>query len=160
MAQTEDINMKLNLAFRHEIEVEVKALEEGAKLPAQARQWDAGYDLTSNTGGIIPAGEWDGFGTGLSVAIPEGYAGFIRPRSGLAARYGIDVLAGVIDSGYRGEIRVVLMNHGHADYVVNEGDRIAQLVIQPVASVTFTEVPALPESVRGEGGFGSTGVRL
>lgn len=152
--------IKVSMAALHTIEVETRAIYENSVIPGQAKQGDAGYDLSAGHDGVIAPGDWDGFGTGIAVAIPEGYVGFIRPRSGLAVKHGIDVLGGVIDSGYRGELRVVLLNNGHKEFEVCEGDRIAQLVIQPVASVTFTEVPALPDSVRGEGGFGSTGVKF
>lgn len=160
MAGTQDINVKVSAEVVHSISVDIMATDSYGDVPRQARQWDAGYDLVSTTAGIIPAGDRDGFGTGIAVAIPEGYAGFIKPRSGLAIRHGIDVLGGVIDSGYRGEIRVILQNHGHEDFEVNTGDRIAQLVIQPIASVSFTAVAELPESERADGGFGSTGVAL
>lgn len=140
------------------IEVPV-SVEYQARFPSQAKQWDAGYDLASMEERNLEAGERALFRTGVSVAIPEGYVGYIKPRSGLAVRHGIDVLAGVIDSGYRGEIQVVLLNTDRDnDFYVSAGDRIAQLVIQPVASVDFKDVLVLPESVRGAGGFGSTGV--
>lgn len=144
------------------VTVPLARLHYEAVIPSQGQPSDAGYDLTSITDGIIPAGDRDGFGTGIAVAIPEGYVGYIKPRSGLAANYGIDVLAGVIDSGYRGEIRVILLNTGQDDFTVSAGDRIAQLVIQPVASVAFHEVllvSELAQSERSGAGFGSTGVR-
>ena len=138
------------------IEVPVN-VESNARVPVQARQGDAGYDLVSMEGYNLAPGEREPFRTGIAVAIPEGYVGYIKPRSGLAFRHGIDVLGGVIDSGYRGEILVILINHGQTYFTVTPGDRIAQLVIQPVASVEFQHVLVLPESARGIGGFGSTG---
>ena len=135
-------------------------IERGAQavIPTQARKWDAGYDLYSTSAKTILApGDRSSFGTGIAVAIPEGYVGYIKPRSGLAARHGIDVLGGVIDAGYRGEVKVLLVNTGKVDADIAHGERIAQLVIQPVASVEFIEVEALEESERGTGGFGSTG---
>jgi dUTP pyrophosphatase len=99
------------------------------------------------------------FSTGIAVAIPDGYVGFIKPRSGLAYKHGIDVLGGVIDSGYRGEIGVILLNTDAEAFPINVGGRIAQLVIQPVALVNWAEVEDLPESERSGAGFGSTGVR-
>lgn len=129
-----------------------------ARFPAQARQGDAGYDLAAMEEYSLGAGERAMFRTGVAVAIPEGYVGYIKPRSGLAARHGIDVLAGVIDSGYRGEINVVLLNTDReSSFDVNRGDRIAQLVIQPVMAVDFVDVLTLPDSERAAGGFGSTG---
>jgi dUTP pyrophosphatase len=140
------------------IGVPIKRLSEAAVIPAQATQGDAGYDLYSTSAKTILApGDRSGFNTGIAVAIPEGYVGYIKPRSGLAARHGIDVLGGVIDSGYRGEIKVLLLNTGKVDADIAHGERIAQLVIQPVASVVFGDIDALEESERGDGGFGSTG---
>jgi dUTP pyrophosphatase len=143
-----------------EPEVPIKRLDHEAVIPSQAKASDAGYDLCALEGYELYAGERAPFRTGLAVAIPEGYVGYIKPRSGLAARHGIDVLAGVIDAGYRGEVLVLLINtdQNHS-FTVAAGDRIAQLVIQPVAQVTFREVIELPESERAFGGFGSTGVR-
>lgn len=96
--------------------------------------------------------------TGVSFAIPKGYVGLIWPRSGLALKKGVDVLAGVIDSGYRGEIGVVLLNTGYDDVVIREGEKVAQILIQPVESVGILEVESLDESVRGEKNFGSSGL--
>lgn len=142
------------------IKVETRALEESAQIPRQAHHGDAGSDISTDESGYIRPGQRRLIGTGIAVAIPEGYVGYIKPRSGLAFRHGIDVLGGVIDSHYRGEIKVILLNTGESEFRYTQGDRIAQLVIQPVASVNFVEVPALSETVRGDGGFGSTGVAL
>lgn len=142
------------------IDLPFKRLDHEATAPEQAKPSDAGYDLCAMETYELGAGERELFRTGIAVAIPDGYVGYIKPRSGLAMRHGIDVLAGVIDSGYRGEVGVVLLNTD-ADYsfTVSAGDRIAQLVIQPVASAAFYEVTELPESHRGHNGFGSTGDR-
>lgn len=141
-----------------QIEVPIALIDVSATVPEQARQWDAGYDLFSTSAKtIIEPGDRAGFNTGVAVAIPDGYVGYVKPRSGLAANYGIDVLAGVIDSGYRGEVRVILLNTGKVPADIGNGDKIAQLVVQPVASVQFTVVEALEDSERGDGGFGSTG---
>lgn len=140
--------------------VDIKRLDHEAVIPSQAKQSDAGYDLHSMERYTLAPHEREMFRTGIAVAIPEGYVGYIKPRSGLAARRGLDVLGGVIDAGYRGEVGVILINtDAHEDISVMPGDRIAQLVIQPVASVSFREVLELPESERSFGGFGSTGVR-
>jgi dUTP pyrophosphatase len=107
----------------------------------------------------IPPGERRDVGTGIALAIPEGYAGFVQPRSGLAFKYGIMVVnsPGLIDAGYRGEVRVALYNSGHEPFVVNTGERIAQLVIQRVEEPDFVVAQVLPDTVRGDGGFGSSG---
>lgn len=140
--------------------IDIKRLDHEAVVPEQAKASDAGYDLCANGGYQLEAGERAVIGTGIAVAIPEGYVGYVKPRSGLAVRCGIDVLAGVIDSGYRGEIGVVLLNTDMDNsFTVAPGDRIAQLVIQPVMDVQWTEVTELPDSERAMGGFGSTGVR-
>lgn len=128
-------------------------------LPAYAREGDAGLDLLAATTVTLPPGGRQLVSTGLRVAIPEGYAGLVLPRSGLALRSGVTVLnaPGLIDSGYRGEIGVLLINHGTEVAALGRGERIAQLVIQPVARATLVEVRHLGDSPRGAGGFGSTG---
>lgn len=128
--------------------------------PSYAQYGDAGADLTSVEGVQIAPGHRALVGTGLAVAIPNGFVGLIWPRSGLAARHGIDVLAGVIDSGYRGEVKVALLNTGTEPFTIRPGDRVAQLLIQPVVEATFTQVARLddlPAAPRGSAGFGSTG---
>lgn len=138
--------------------VDIKLLDHEAVVPAQAKYSDAGYDLTALEGYDLGPGERQPFRTGIAVAIPAGHVGYIKPRSGLAARHGIDVLAGVVDAGYRGEVLVLLVNTDTTDtFSVAPGDRIAQLVIQPVAKVAFLQVAELEESHRGHNGFGSTG---
>ena len=132
------------------IDLPVRRLREDAVLPERAYSGDAGLDL---------AGDRAVVGTGLAVAIPDGYAGFVQPRSGLAARHGLTVVnaPGLIDSGYRGEIRVVLLNTDAAEtFVVEPGMRIAQLVVLPLPELELVEVEELPESERGVRGFGSS----
>jgi dUTP pyrophosphatase len=125
----------------------------------RAHPGDAGADLFSAEAVIVPPGERCDVGTGIALAVPEGFAGFVQPRSGLAFRRGITIVntPGLIDAGYRGEIRVCLLNTGHEPFVVSVGDRIAQLVIQHVETPVFHGVDLLDSTSRGEGGFGSTG---
>jgi dUTP pyrophosphatase len=141
------------------IELPVRRLRDDAVLPSRAYDEDAGLDLAACEGAVLEPGERAVVGTGLALEIPAGYAGFVQPRSGLAARHGISVVnaPGLIDSGYRGEIRVVLLNtDAHDSFVVTPGMRIAQLVIAPVATVDVREVHELATSGRGERGFGSS----
>ncbi len=141
--------------------LEIKKLYPDAKLPEYAKQGDAAFDLYSYESQPInlDPGKRRTVKTGIAMAIPEGYAGIIKGRSGFAHKNGIDVLAGVIDSGYRGEIGVVLVNLGEETLKINKNDRIAQMLIQPVHTVEFKEVPALTETVRGTSGFGSSGIQ-
>ncbi len=128
--------------------------------PAYARPGDAGADLTAGESVTLAPGERRLVGTGLRVALPEGTVGMVTPRSGLAARTGLGIVnaPGIIDSGYRGEIRVCLINHDrHTPIEIKAGDRIAQLVIVPFVTARFVEVDRLDETVRAEGGYGSTG---
>jgi dUTP pyrophosphatase len=128
-------------------------------VPARAYDGDAGLDLAASERVELPPGERAVVGTGIAVAIPAGHAGFIQPRSGLAAKHGISVVnsPGLVDSGYRGELRVVLLNTDRAEtFVVEPGMRIAQLVVLPVATPRPVEVTELPPSERGERGFGSS----
>jgi len=131
-------------------------------MPAYATEGDAGADLVAAEALTLAPGGGRGLvPTGAAIAIPEGYAGFVQPRSGLALRHGVTCLnsPGLIDSGYRGELKVLLINTDPSEaFEIKRGDRIAQLVIQQVAHAQFVEVDALPDSVRGDGGFGSTGV--
>jgi dUTP pyrophosphatase len=141
------------------IDVAIRRLRPEAVLPQQAYEGDAGVDLAACEGTVLEPGSRAVIATGLAVEIPDGYAGFVLPRSGLAARHGIGVVnsPGLIDSGYRGEIRVVLINSDReAAFVVEPGMRIAQLVIAPVASVRLVEVDELATSGRGARGFGSS----
>ena len=142
------------------VEVLLSRLDPGVSVPSYARPGDAGADLVTTTDAVIPPGERTVVGTGIAIALPDGFAGFVHPRSGLAARVGLSVVntPGTIDSGYRGEIKICLVNHDLRDAVVlRRGDRIAQLVVQRVEHAVFREVDDLPESQRGPGGHGSTG---
>jgi len=140
-------------------ELLVQRLRDDAVVPVQAYAGDAGLDLAACDRVEIGAGERALVGTGLAVAIPDGYAGFVQPRSGLAAEHGVTVLntPGLIDSGYRGEVRVILHNSDPATpFVVEPGMRIAQLVVVPLAEIEPLEVDELPASERGVRGFGSS----
>ena len=137
--------------------LQVKRLTADARLPERGSPDAAGLDLFASEEKILKAGTHAAVATGISVALPAESAGLIWPRSGLAAKHGIDTLAGVIDADYRGEIRVVLINHGPADYTIRKGDRIAQMLIQKIEFIGVVESDSLPDSVRGVGGFGSSG---
>jgi dUTP pyrophosphatase len=141
------------------MEVEFKYLTADAKCPTYARDGDAGADLYADQHVLIPRRGRAVVSTGIAVAIPEGYVGLVHPRSGLAAKHGVTVTnaPGTIDSGYRGEIKVLLVNHSDDHIGFMPGDRVAQLVIQPVVQAEFYEVTELSESERGDNGFGSTG---
>jgi dUTP diphosphatase len=144
------------------IELAIQRLREDAALPARAYSGDAGLDLAACERVELGPGERAIVGTGLAVAIPEGYAGFVQPRSGLASRHGISVVnaPGLIDSGYRGEVRVVLLNTDPREaFVVEPGMRIAQLVVLAVPELELVETEELPESQRGVRGFGSSRAR-
>jgi dUTP pyrophosphatase len=142
------------------LEVAVVRLDPDLPLPAYAHPGDAGADLLTTVDVTLAPGERALVPTGIALALPEGYVAFVQPRSGLAARHGVSVVntPGTVDSGYRGEITVLLINHDPVDSVeLHRGDRIAQLVVQRFERAVFTEVDALPASVRGVGGYGSTG---
>lgn len=135
-------------------------LTESAAAPTRAHHDDAGYDLRASEAATLPPGGRASVGTGVAVAIPDGHAGLVLPRSGLAARHGISLVnaPGLIDAGYRGELRVLLLNTDReASFDVAPGDRIAQLVIVRHEAPELVEVDSLDETVRGDGGFGSTG---
>jgi len=141
------------------IELPIQRLRAEAVLPERAYAGDAGLDLAACDRHELGPGERTIVGTGLAVAIPDGFAGFVQPRSGLAARHGLSVVnaPGLIDSGYRGEIRVVLLNTDRDEpFVVEPGMRIAQLVVLPVPELVLVEIEELPESERGVRGFGSS----
>jgi dUTP pyrophosphatase len=141
------------------IELPIQRLHADAVVPQRAYTGDAGLDLASCERVELAPGERALVGTGLAVAIPEGYAGFVQPRSGLAARHGLTVVnsPGLVDSGYRGELRVVLLNTDRTEpFVVEPGMRIAQLVVQQVPELELVEVDELPSSERGVRGFGSS----
>jgi dUTP pyrophosphatase len=140
--------------------VAVLRLDRGLPLPAYAHPGDAGADLMTTVDVHLAPGERALVPTGISIAFPEGYVALVHPRSGLAARHGLSLVntPGTIDAGYRGEIKVLLINHDTTEPVeLRRGDRVAQLVFQRVEQAVLTEVDALPESVRGIGGYGSTG---
>jgi dUTP pyrophosphatase len=142
------------------VDVLLTRVDPDVPFPSYAHQGDAGVDLVTTEDVDLAPGARAMVPTGIAIALPEGYAAFVHPRSGLAARHGVTVVnaPGTIDAGYRGEIKVILLNTDAASAVsFRRGDRIAQLVVQRVEHVTFSEVDALPGSVRGEGGFGSTG---
>ena len=142
------------------IRIEVQRLDRGLPLPSYARDGDAGLDLYAAETVTLAPGTREAVGTGIAVAIPHGCAGFVLPRSGLALRHGVSLVntPGLIDAGYRGEIRVLLVNHDlTASVTLARGDRIAQLVIQRVETAELVEVERLPDTPRGSGGFGSTG---
>jgi dUTP pyrophosphatase len=143
------------------LRIPVKRLDPGLPLPRYARASDAGLDLYAAATVVIAPGARAAVPTGLALAIPPGFAGFVLPRSGLALRHGVTVLntPGLIDAGYRGEVQVLLVNHDpRAPVTVARGERIAQLVVQAVETVELVEVDELSPSERGAGGFGSTGV--
>jgi dUTP pyrophosphatase len=127
--------------------------------PGHAHPGDGGVDLYARENVKLEPEAWTMVPTGIAVAIPDRYAGLVVPRSGLAARLGVGVVngPGLVDAGYRGEIKVILINHSSEPLELQRGERVAQLVVVPVVEQVFVEVEALPESVRGEGGFGSTG---
>ena len=143
------------------LQIPVVRLDDELPLPAYAHEGDAGADLVARESAVLRRGGGRALvPTGIALAIPEGYAGFVQPRSGLALRHGVTCLntPGLIDAGYRDELRVLLVNTDpDADYEVRRGDRIAQLVIQAVTQAAFVPVDALPDSERGLGGFGHTG---
>ena len=138
--------------------IPIKLLTPTATVPTYQTDGAAGFDIASDVNLNLRSGDAALISTGLSMSIPDGYYLRISPRSGLAVRCGIDVLAGVVDSDYRGEIKVMLINHGHRDFWIEIGDRIAQGVIMPVVRGAFVLGQELPETGRGDGGFGSTGV--
>lgn len=142
------------------VTLKIKKLDDSLPTPRYAHEGDAGLDLYSAQDVKLEPGRRALVSTGIAVAIPEGYAGFVQPRSGLAAKQGVSIVntPGLIDSGYRGEVKVILLNTDLENSVrISRGDRIAQLVIQEVPVVTLEEVGDLDGSQRGEGGFGSSG---
>lgn len=130
---------------------------EGGSLPEYGSDGAAGADLRASQAVVIPPGGRAAVPTALRLEIPPGHSGLVWPRSGLAVRHGIDTLAGVIDSDYRGEVRVVLVNHGAEPFAIALGDRIAQLLVQRVERATFRAADEVGDTGRGSGGFGSTG---
>ena len=143
------------------LEVKIKRIHDDALLPMQANPGDAGMDLYSIETALIPSGEAKLIRTGLQIELPKGTEAQIRPRSGLALKYSVTVLnsPGTIDEGYRGEIGVIIINHGKETFIVEKSMRIAQMVIQTVPVVQLTEVNELSQSERGTSGFGSSGTK-
>jgi dUTP pyrophosphatase len=142
------------------MELRVAKLKDGARVPSRAHEGDAGLDLYACEAAHLGPGERWSVGTGVAVEIPEGHAGLVLPRSGLARDHGISLVnsPGLIDAGYRGEVRVLLLNTDPAEvFRIEVGERIAQLVIAPIALADPVEVESLSESARGDGGFGSSG---
>ncbi len=142
------------------VELRIARLNPDASLPTRAHEGDAGLDLRASEAAHLGPGERWSVGTGIAVEIPDGHAGLVLPRSGLAQKHGIALVnaPGLIDSGYRGEIRVLLLNTDPAEvFRVEAGDRIAQLVVVPIAPVEPVEATELADSARGDGGFGSSG---
>jgi dUTP pyrophosphatase len=137
--------------------IRTEALRDGARLPQRGSALAAGADLHCLEGFVLSPGERRSIPTGIAVEIPPGYYGRIAPRSGLAVRHGIDTLAGVIDADYRGEIQVLLINHGDHPVEFAAGERIAQLIIERALAVDYQWAERLGETERGAGGFGSTG---
>ena len=144
----------------HAVDVLLQRLDPDVPVPSYAHPGDAGVDLVTTIDADMPPGERVLLPTGIAIALPEGYAAFVHPRSGLAVKYGVSLVnaPGTVDAGYRGEIRVSLVNLDPREaFVLRRGDRIAQLVVQRVEHAVFHEVETLPGSDRGEGGFGSSG---
>ena len=142
------------------IEIEIKLLDDDLPMPSYQNEGDAGLDVRSRVDCVLEPGERAKIPTGIAVAIPRGYAGFVLPRSGLASRHGIALVnsPGLVDSGYRGEMAIIMINTDkHEAFHIKRGDRIAQLVIQRVEEVKLIRRDQLDDTARGEGGFGSTG---
>jgi dUTP pyrophosphatase len=143
-----------------DLKIQVLRLDPGLPVPAYAHPGDAGADLVAAVDVTLAPGERALVPTGIALALPDGYVGLVHPRSGLAARHGLSIVnsPGTIDAGYRGEIKVLLINHDQRESIeLRRGDRVAQLVIQRFERASFEAVQALPESARGSGGYGSTG---
>lgn len=141
--------------------MQVKKLNSNAVIPMKAKKGDAGFDLFSIEDTLLKAGEFKALGTGVAIQLPPGTEGQIRPRSGLALNKGVTVLnsPGTIDEGYRGELKVILINHSKEDFQIEKDMKIAQLVIKPLLDVGLEISTELTETERGEGGFGSTGMK-
>lgn len=142
------------------MKLKVKKLTPDAMLPHYAHPGDAGLDVFSNQSATIEPGTFTLIKTGIAIELPPGTEAQVRPRSGLALKRGVTVLnaPGTIDTGYRGEVGVILINHGPDPFIVTPGDKIAQMIVKPVLSVDVEETESLSDSRRGEGGFGSTGM--
>lgn len=146
----------------NQLKIDIKMLDQGIEPPTYAQPGDAGADLRSRVDLTLEPGERALVPTGVAIALPEGFVGLVHPRSGLAAKHGITIVnaPGTVDSGYRGELMVCLLNTDRSQpFVIQRGDRIAQLVIQKFEAATFNVVESLSETERGTAGFGSTGVQ-
>ena len=141
----------------NDLKIKIKKLNLNAIIPKYAHEGDAGMDLFSCEDCIIKAGERELVSTGLSIELPEGYVALIWDKSGLAVNKGIKTMAGVIEYTYRGEYKIALLNTSKQDWIINKGDKIAQLLIQPIATADIIEAEKLSETSRGDGAFGSTG---
>lgn len=143
------------------VELKISRLDKSIDMPFYAYEHDAAFDLRSSHDELIKTGEKKIIKTGIKMAIPEGFVGLIWDRSGLAAKHSLHCLAGVIDSGYRGEVGVVMINLGNEDFQIEKNTRIAQMLIQPIVNANIKEVDEqeLDNSKRGEGGFGSSGIK-
>lgn len=138
------------------MKLKVARVNDSAKVPLFHHKGDAGLDVFSSVDSVLEAGEIKAISTGIKMAVPEGYVGLVWDKSGVSLK-GVHRLAGVIDSGYRGEVRVVLVNLGDKPFIIEKGMKIAQLLIQPVVEIEVDEVKELDDTSRGEKGFGSTG---
>jgi dUTP pyrophosphatase len=155
-----DLAVDHELGLDHDLDIAVVRLDPGLPLPSYAHPGDAGADLHTTVDLELAPGERALVPTGIAIALPEGYVALVHPRSGLAARHGLSIVnaPGTVDAGYRGEIKVLLINHDPREAVsLRRGDRIAQLVVQRFERARFVEAGVLPNSVRGAGGYGSTG---
>jgi dUTP pyrophosphatase len=155
-----DLAVDHELGLDHDLDIAVVRLDPGLPLPSYAHPGDAGADLHTTVDVELAPGERALVPTGIAIALPEGYVALVHPRSGLAARHGLSIVnaPGTVDAGYRGEIKVLLINHDPREAVsLRRGDRIAQLVVQRFERARFVEAGVLPDSVRGAGGYGSTG---
>lgn len=141
------------------IKVKIKKIKKNAVIPQYAKKGDAGVDLCSTEDYVLKPGERTLVSTGIKISVPEGYEAQVRPRSGLAIKNGISICntPGTIDSGYRGEVGVIVINHGQEEFEIKKGARIAQMILNKVETAEFEEVDELDETERGEGGFGHTG---
>lgn len=141
------------------MKIQIKKLDPEAKIPTYAHPGDAGMDMYALKDTTLPGGAQALISTGIAMEIPQGYVGLVWDKSGLSVKQGLKTLAGVIDAGYRGEIAIAISNLRTTPHVFNKGDKIAQMLIQKVEQAEFEEVESLTETSRGDGGFGSTGVR-
>jgi dUTP pyrophosphatase len=159
MSPYDDFKMYMQMYQQEQPTLQVKKLHPDAQLPTRGTPVAAGLDLYADHSAVILPGGSIAVGTGIAIALPPGFEGQVRPRSGLAAKFGITVTnsPGTIDEDYRGEVKVLLTNHGSEHFIVNAGDRIAQLVITKANYFAVQEVTALDDTARGSNGFGSTG---